>query len=107
MGGLRKSMPFVNIVFIVGLLALAGLPLTNGFFSKELVLESGLEGSPLWAYIAMVIGAGLTGLYSLRMVLLVFYGPSREGKHGHDAPAAMRVSLAVLAIGTLLTWLLV
>jgi NADH-quinone oxidoreductase subunit L len=107
MGGLRKSMPFVNIVFIIGLFALSGLPLTNGFFSKELVLESGLEGSPLWAYIAMVIGAGLTGLYSLRMVLLVFYGPSREGKQVHDAPAAMRVPLAVLAAGTLLTWLLV
>jgi NADH-quinone oxidoreductase subunit L len=107
MGGLRKSMPFVFVVFIIGTLALTGLPLTNGFFSKELVMESGLAGSPLWAYAGMLIGAGLTGLYSLRMISLVFFGPSREGKHGHDAPAAMRVSLGLLAGGTLLTWLLV
>jgi NADH-quinone oxidoreductase subunit L len=106
MGGLRKSMPFVNGVFIIGTLALAGLPLTNGFFSKELVLEAGMEGGPIWAYYGMLIGAGLTGLYSLRMVSLVFFGPSRTETHPHDAPSAMRVSLFVLAAGTLLTWLL-
>jgi NADH-quinone oxidoreductase subunit L len=106
MGGLRKFMPFVNIVFIIGTLALAGLPLTNGFFSKELVLEAGLEGGPMWAYIAMLIGAGLTSLYSLRMVWLVFNGEPRATEHPHDAPSAMRVSLGTLAVGTLLTWLL-
>jgi NADH-quinone oxidoreductase subunit L len=106
MGALRKSMPFVYVVFIIGTLALAGLPLTNGFFSKELVLEAGLEHGPLWAYIGMLIGAGLTGLYSLRMVWLVFYGETRSAEKPHDAPVAMRVSLGTLAIGTLLTWLL-
>lgn len=106
MGGLRKSMPFVHGVFVIGTLALAGLPLTNGFFSKELVLEAGLHGGPFWAYLGMLIGAGLTGLYSLRMVWLVFYGPSRAAKKPHDAPTAMRASLFLLAAGTLLTWLL-
>jgi NADH-quinone oxidoreductase subunit L len=107
MGGLRKSMPFVYIVFVVGALALAGIPITNGFFSKELVLEGGLANGPTWAYAGMLIGAGLTGLYSLRMVSLVFYGPARNSDHIHDAPAAMRVSLAILALGTVTTWLLV
>lgn len=107
MGGLRKPMPFVHIVFVIGTLALAGLPITNGFFSKELILEGGLENGPAWAYAGMLIGAGLTGLYSLRMVSLVFYGTGRNTEHIHDAPAAMRFSLALLTIGTLTAWLLV
>lgn len=106
MGGLRKSMPIVHAVFVIGALALAGLPLTNGFFSKELILEGGLENGPAWAYAGMLIGAGLTGLYSLRMVSLVFYGPGRKLDHIHDAPTAMRISLVALAFGTLTTWLL-
>jgi len=107
MGGLKAQMPFVRTVFVIGALALAGLPITNGFFSKELVLEQGLAHGPTWAYICMLVGAGLTGLYSLRMVLMVFYGEPYAGKKIHDAPAAMRFSLTLLALGTLTTWLLV
>jgi NADH-quinone oxidoreductase subunit L len=105
MGGLGRKMPFVRAVFVIGALALAGLPILNGFWSKELVLEAGLSGGPLWAYILMVLCAGLTALYTFRMVWLVFYG-SRQGDQAvHDAPLAMRVSLAVLALGSLTTWL--
>lgn len=107
MGGLRKPMPFVQTVFVIGAIALAGLPITNGFFSKELILEDGLQNGPTWAYAGMLIGAGLAGLYSLRMVALVFYGSGRNLEQVHDAPAAMRVSLVTLAAGTLTTWLLV
>jgi NADH-quinone oxidoreductase subunit L len=106
MGGLGRSMPFVRTVFVIGGLALAGLPITNGFFSKELVLEGGLADGPAWAYVGMLIGAGLTGLYTLRMVWMVFYGAPATDRHAHDAPTAMRVSLSLLAIGTLTTWLL-
>ena len=74
MGGLGKQMPFVRSVFIIGALALAGIPITNGFFSKELVLEGGLILGPLWAYLFMLIGAGLTALYTARMVSMVFFG---------------------------------
>ena len=52
MGGLGKKMPFVRNVFIIGALALAGVPILNGFWSKELILEAGLADGPLWAYIA-------------------------------------------------------
>jgi NADH-quinone oxidoreductase subunit L len=106
MGGLGKQMPLVRGVFVIGALALAGLPPLNGFWSKELILESGLEHGALWAYDLMLIGAGLTALYTFRMVWLVFYGEPRRPGHFHDAQAAMRAALLPLAFGTLATWLL-
>ncbi len=107
MGGLGKTMPFTRAVFVVGALALAGIPILNGFWSKELVLEAGLAGGPAWAYAGMVIGAGLTACYTLRVVWLVFWGEARIEGHPHDAGRYMRVSLSALALGTGLTWLLV
>jgi NADH-quinone oxidoreductase subunit L len=105
MGGLGKQMPFTRAVFIIGALALAGIPILNGFWSKELVLEVGLLGSPIWAYVIMLFVAGLTALYTFRMVWLVFFGAQREHLHGHDAQPAMKVALGLLAAGTLTTWL--
>jgi NADH-quinone oxidoreductase subunit L len=105
MGGLGRQMPFVRAVFLIGALALAGLPILNGFWSKEFVLEEGLRGGPAWAYAAMLICAGLTALYTFRMVWMVFYGPRRGQQAVRDAPWAMRMSLAVLALGTLTSWL--
>jgi NADH-quinone oxidoreductase subunit L len=107
MGGLGQRMPFVRAVFIVGSLALAGLPIANGFFSKELVLESGLEHGPAWAYTGMLAGAGITALYTFRLVWLIFFGEARGSKPVHDALPAMRVSLSLLALGTMTTWLLI
>lgn len=109
MGGLAKSMPFVAVVFSIGALALAGIPpIWNGFWSKEMILEAGeLQHNLQWAYYLMVIGAGITALYTCRMVWMVFFGEPRGKGHPHDAPTAMRVSLAVLAVGTVTSWLLV
>lgn len=107
MGGLGKNMPFVRLVFVIGALALAGLPVLNGFWSKELILEAGLaHGNPLWMLFVMLVVSGLTAFYSFRMVWLVFYGQPRAELHAHDAGPAMKVALAPLAIGTLTTWLL-
>lgn len=103
MGGLGDRMPFVRNVFVIGALALAGVPILNGFWSKELILEIGLEGSPIWAYGLMLAGAGLTAYYTLRMVWLVFFGASRDQLHVHRAGDAMRVSLGILAAGTVVT----
>ena len=105
MGGLGKKMPFVRNVFIVGGLALAGVPILNGFWSKELILEVGLEHSPLWAYVLMLLGAGLTAFYTFRMVWLVFFGEERDHLHVHDAGLAMKISLGILAAGVFVTWL--
>jgi len=105
MGGLSAKMPFARNVFIIGALALMGLPIFNGFWSKELILEVGLEHSPLWAYILMLIGAGLTAFYTFRMTWMVFFGTQREELHIHQTGMAMKVSLALLSIGTGTTWL--
>ncbi|HMB25090.1 MAG TPA: proton-conducting transporter membrane subunit, partial [Anaerolineales bacterium] len=105
MGGLGQQMPFVRNVFIVGALALAGILPLNGFWSKELILEVGLEHSPIWAYGLMLLGAGLTAFYTFRMVWLVFFGTERDRLHVHPAGSAMKVSLFVLAAGTFVTWL--
>jgi NADH-quinone oxidoreductase subunit L len=107
MGNLGKDMPFVRTVFIIGCMALAGLPIANGFFSKELILEHGLVHSPRWAYLCMLIGAGITALYSLRMVSMIFYGERKYTEATNDAPPAMRVSLSTLSLAVFTTWLMV
>ncbi len=106
MGGLAKFMPFVRVVFVIGALALAGIPIVNGFWSKELILEGALAGGSTWVYVGLVLGAGITALYTFRMVWMVFHGEPRHQLHPHDAGIAMRVSLALLAFGTLTSWLL-
>jgi len=106
MGGLGRKMPFVRAVFIIGALGLVGLPLANGFFSKDLILEGGLTGGPLWLYIVMLVSVGVTALYSLRMVWMIFAGERHGPEPIHDALPAMRISLALLAFGTLTSWLL-
>jgi NADH-quinone oxidoreductase subunit L len=99
-------MPITRNVFVLGALALAGIPILNGFWSKELVLESGLSGGPLWAYVGMLLCAGLTALYTFRCVWMVFYGQPRSALHAHEAGTAMRVALYPLAVGALTTWML-
>ncbi len=106
MGGLRKTMPFVYTVFVIGSLALIGLPVANGFFSKELILEEGFMHAPMWAYIGMLMGVGLTALYVSRMVFMVFYGERKGKKPIHDGLFWMRVSLVALSFGVFTTWLL-
>lgn len=106
MGGLRRELPFIRTVFVIGALALAGLPLLNGFWSKELVLEDGLHHGPVWAYAGMLLAAGITALYTFRMVWLVFYGERRGAGHVHAPGLAMKLATGILAAGTLTSWLL-
>ncbi len=105
MGGLGGRMPFVRNVFIIGALALAGVPILNGFWSKELILEVSFEHAPAWMHISMLVGVGLTAFYTFRMVWLVFYGEQRDALHYHPSGQAMKISLGVLAAGTFITWL--
>jgi NADH-quinone oxidoreductase subunit L len=106
MGGLGQKMPFTRTVFVIGAMALAGIPIFNGFWSKEMLLEAGLDSGAWLAYLIMLLVAGLTALYTIRMVSLVFYGAPRSELHAHDAQTAMRISLGALAIGACTTWLL-
>jgi NADH-quinone oxidoreductase subunit L len=107
MGGVGKRMPFVQAVFAIGALALAGIPILNGFWSKELILENGLKHGPFWLYVIMVIVAGLTALYTIRCFWLVFRGEPRTEYHAHKTDTAMKVALAPLAVAAVVSWLAV
>jgi NADH-quinone oxidoreductase subunit L len=73
MGGLRKTMPLAFWSFMIGSAALSALPFTSGFYSKHEILLAAFEASPtLWA--AGCLGALITGIYSFRLVFVVFFG---------------------------------
>ena len=97
MGGLRKALPFTSTVFLIGVLAIAGLPPLSGFFSKDAILELSAQYSwLLFGFLALV--AVLTAFYMLRLYFLVFEGDSRSSAHHpHEGTWEMQVPLAVLA----------
>lgn len=76
MGGLRAKLPVVFWSFLIGAAALAALPLTSGFFSKDPILLSAYEVPDIgpWLWAGGVLGALLTAIYSFRLVFVVFYG---------------------------------
>ena len=95
MSGLRRALPFTFGCFIVGGLALTGVPPFSGFFSKdEILLFLAGRGGWHWAlYVAGYFGAFLTGLYTFRMIFRAFLGePCPEARelieHGHLLPPA-------------------
>ena len=97
MGGLRKEMPRTFMTFIIGTVALAGLPPLAGFFSKDEILASlNHEGHNLFFMIA-VAGAFITAFYMTRAVLLTFYGEYRGHGHPHESDSMMTNPLLVLA----------
>jgi NADH-quinone oxidoreductase subunit L len=105
MGGLRRLMPFAYASFVIGSLGLVGLPIANGFFSKELILEGGLEGGPFAFYLLMLLGVGITALYTIRLLWMVFHGKRRGTYPAHDGLPFMRISLGALVVATLTAWL--
>jgi NADH-quinone oxidoreductase subunit L len=76
MGGFRRAMPFTFVTFTVGALALAGFPLTSGWFSKDEIIAFELNRGGLYAVLGVLgyVGAFLTAIYAFRMVFRVFYG---------------------------------
>ncbi len=87
MGGLFKRMPQVAIVFIIGTLSLAGVPLFAGFASKEEVLGATLAGGFMGPFLMLLTAAFLTAFYMFRVVFVVFFGPAKahaaRAGHGH------------------------
>ncbi len=83
MGGFRKALPFTFACFVIGGLALSGIPPFSGFFSKdEILLVTAERGGWHWAlYVIGYIGAFLTAIYTFRMIFRAFYGdPVAEAK---------------------------
>ncbi len=108
MGGLRRHMPVTFATFALGTLALAGLPLTSGFFSKEAILGVAYEVKGPWLaplFWIAVLTATLTAFYMTRMFCVAFLGKSRSehASHATEVPAVMALPLVVLALLTLLS----
>ena len=107
MGALRKLMPITAITFIIGWLAIAGVPPFAGFWSKDEILLYAYAKSPV-LYVFGLITALLTAYYMTRQVIMVFFGEARwadqadeHGAHGdfqpHESPKIMLMPLVVLA----------
>lgn len=101
MGGLNKHMKITGITFLIGCLAIAGIPGLSGFFSKDEILASVYAHSPVMYYLAL--GAALmTAFYMFRLYFLTFTGKFRgtheQEHHLHESPAAITIPLVVLAI---------
>ena len=98
MGGLRKVMPKTFATFIIGTVALAGLPPFAGFFSKDEILASfNHEGETTFFFIA-VLGAFITAFYMTRAVSLTFLGEYRGHGHPHESHNLMTTPLLTLSV---------
>jgi len=93
MGGKRKQLPIAFASFMIGSLALAAFPFTSGYFSKDEILIAALEieGPGLILWLGGVLGAFLTGIYSFRLVFVVFFG---ESKGHHEETEVTGFSMA-------------
>ena len=107
MGGLRRLAPFTYVAFLVGALALVGVPPFSGFFSKDPILGNALDAGDLgYALFALgALGAFLTGLYTFRMIFLAFGGEPSDNlrerfhvHHGREGPPSMVGVVGVLAV---------
>ena len=93
MGGLAKKIPITAAMMAIGTLALTGFPFTAGFYSKDAIIESAYAthtAGAAYAFVLLVITAGLTSFYSWRLFFLTFMGKPRWGAHadhGSDAHA--------------------
>ncbi len=103
MGGLRHKMPTTYWTFLIGTLAISGVPFLAGFFSKDEILAGAYEG-PLgrpWLYWLATLTAGLTALYMFRALIMTFHGESRLSPevehHAHESGSKMTVPLMILA----------
>lgn len=104
MGGLRKKIPVIYWTFLIGAASLAAFPfITAGFYSKDQILWLAWAGEKgnIWFYLAALIGAFVTAIYTFRMVFLTFFGEEKTHP-GHHAGSLMTIPLIILAVLSLL-----
>ncbi|MDR3681966.1 MAG: NADH-quinone oxidoreductase subunit L [Flavipsychrobacter sp.] len=101
MGGLGKKMRITQITFLIGCLAISGIPGFSGFFSKDEILAATYAHDPILYYMALA-AAMMTAFYMFRLYFLTFTGKFRgthdQEHHLHESPSAMTIPLIVLAI---------
>lgn len=101
MGGLKKFIPTTHFTFLIGVLAISGVPVFAGFFSKDEILAL-THSHSIIAFSALAFASVLTACYMMRLYWLTFHGEFRgthhQKEHLHESPAAMTVPLVVLAV---------
>ena len=110
MGGLKSALPQTYWTYLIATLAIAGIPFTAGFFSKDLILWKAFEDRSYGLWTIGIITAGLTAFYMFRQLFMVFHGSSRADDHSkahiHESPPVMTVPLVILAVGSIFSgWL--
>lgn len=104
MGGLRKKLPAIFITFLIGSASLSALPIfTAGFYSKDQILwfAWSSENGSLWLWLAGIVGAFLTSLYTFRMVFITFFGDTGT-EPTHKPGRLMIIPISILAVLSLL-----
>ena len=100
MGGLKKKLPITHITFLIGCIAISGIPPFSGFFSKDEILAAAYAHNPIYWGVG-VTTAGLTAFYMFRLYATTFLGKFRgthdQEHHLHESPSAMTIPLIVLA----------
>ncbi len=110
MGNLRAKMRWTYITMVIGSLALAGIPIFAGFFSKDEILAEAFNRGYLLFYVVGVIVAFMTAFYTFRMIFMTFWGewrgPAKVWQHVHESAPTMVAPLLVLSVPTVLVGLL-
>lgn len=98
MGGLYKKMPVTTWTFIIGALALSGIPPLSGFWSKDEILLGAFASGHTGLYVLGSVVAFMTAFYMFRLIFVAFFGANNGGEHAHESPATMTVPLIILAV---------
>ncbi len=106
MGGLARKMPWTYGTFVLGTLALCGVPPLSGFYSKDAILAAALdlEHGNIFLFVLGVFVSALTAFYMTRLVVVAFLGTPRDGAadHAHESPGVMTWPLRILAVPSVL-----
>jgi len=97
MGGLWKKMPITGWTFLIGVLAISGVPPFAGFFSKDELLANALHNGHPIIYAVGLFTAFLTAFYMSRLFFVAFCGPEKPENHPHESPWSMTIPLMILA----------
>ena len=101
MGGLRSKLPITHITFLIGCIAIAGVPPFSGFFSKDEILAAAYAKNPIYWFLGL-IGAAMTAFYMFRLYATTFLGQFRgteaQASHLHESPLSMTIPLIILAV---------
>jgi NADH-quinone oxidoreductase subunit L len=101
MGGLKSKLPITHLTFLIGCIAIAGVPPFSGFFSKDEILAAAYAKNPIYWFLGL-IGAAMTAFYMFRLYATTFLGQFRgteaQASHLHESPASMTIPLIVLAV---------